>query len=254
MRMVDVMKTALTISVLLLAPATWALAQSSSLYLASEAQKAKQAAATTQPAANGSLRADAGATAPQQAGRNTAVIQSSLTSVSVPEPKVMQVNDLVGVIVRYRLRHESDSKLKQESKWDANAELAAWFRIHDRKLQQQQFRGGTPEVDFKADNKLDNKGKSDRNDVFETRLQSKVIDIKPNGNLIIVAWSHMQIDDENQYLRLTGECRKDDIAPDNTVTSDKVFALDVQTMNEGSVRDAIKRGWFKELMDDVKPF
>ena len=85
-------------------------------------------------------------------------------------------------------------------------------------------------------------------------MQGKVIDIKPNGNLIVVAWSHMQIDDENQYLRLTGECRKDDITADNTVTSDKIFALDVQTMNEGAVRDAIKRGWFKELMDDVKPF
>ncbi len=248
------MKTTLTIMVLLLGPAAWALGQSSSLYLSSEAEKARQQAAATQPAANGALRSDAGAAAPETTGRNTALLQTSLTAVSVPEPKVIQVHDLVGIIVRYRLRHKSDAKLKQESEWETNAQLSAWFRIHDRKWQQQAFRGGVPEIDFESENELENKGNADRNDVFETRLQSKVIDIKPNGNLVLVAWSHMQIDDENQYLRLTGECRKDDITADNTVISDKIFALDVQTMNEGSVRDAIKRGWFKELLDDVKPF
>ncbi|HVP10114.1 MAG TPA: flagellar basal body L-ring protein FlgH, partial [Phycisphaerae bacterium] len=152
------------------------------------------------------------------------------------------------------LRHESTSKLKQDDKWDVDAKLSAWFRIHDKKWVQQDFEGGTPQATFNNKNKLDNQGEANRRDVFETRVMAKVIDIKPNGNLIIVAWSRMEIDDEMQYLRMSGECNKQDVGADGSILSDKVFGLDVKTMNEGAVKDAVKRGWFKELSDVVKPF
>lgn len=248
------MRFGLTVLVLILGPAGWVLGQSSSLFLRDQARKAAAAEATTQPAANGALRADAGAAVAAGVSRNAALSKVSLTAITPPEPRLIKVNDLVGVIVRYRLRHESTSKLKQDDKWDANGKLSAWFRIHDNKLQQQAFAGGAPEAKFNSKNMMDNKGEAKRDDVFETRLMAKVVDIKPNGNLIIVAWSRMEIDDELQYLRMTGECNREQMSPDGTISSDKIFALEVRTMNEGAVKDAVKRGWFKELTDTVKPF
>ncbi len=239
---------------LILGSASWAPGQSSSLFKRETAQRAEPQGATTRPATNGAVPAGAGTTAPQMAGRNQALSRVSLTAVELPEPTVIKVNDLIGVIVRYRLRHQSSAKVKQESEWDVNAELEAWFRLHDSKWTNQGFRAGRPEIKFKNENELENKGKADRKDVFETRIMAKVLDVKPNGNLIIVAWQNMVIDEEVQYLRLTGECNSRDITPDGNITSDKVFALDVQTMNEGAVRDAVKRGWFKELLDSWKPF
>ena len=41
---------------------------------------------------------------------------------------------------------------------------------------------------------------------------------------------------------------------DGSILSDKIFGLEVKTMNEGAVKDAVKRGWFKEFTDVVKPF
>jgi flagellar L-ring protein precursor FlgH len=246
------MRVALMLLVLSLGPATWALGQSSSLFL--RGQSAKAASAATRPATNGALRTDAGAAMAVGPGRNAALSRVSLTAVAPSEPRVIKVNDLIGVVVRYRLRHQSTSKLKQDDKWDAQAKLDAWFRIHDRKLVEQDFERGTPELKFKSKNQLDNKGEANRSDVFETRLMAKVMDIKPNGNLILVGWSRMEIDDEMQYLRMTGECNREHISPDGTISSDKIFGLDVQTMNHGAVKDAVKRGWFKELVDGVKPF
>lgn len=237
-----------------LAPVSWALGQSSSLFLSSQARKAIQAATTTRPAENGSLRADAGTTTPQVAGRNMAVAMTSLTAIVLPEPRVYKVNDLIGVIVRHRLRYQSDAKVKQDSEWEVKAKLDAWFRLHNNKWEQQNLAGGKPQIDFKSENELENQGKSDRKDVFETRLMGKIIDIKPNGNMIIVAWARVQLDDDDQYIRLSGECSKQDISADGSVLSDKIFGLDVRTMNEGTVRDAVKRGWLKEMVDFVKPF
>ncbi len=239
---------------ILLAPACWAWGQSSSLFRQAQEAKAAQAAAATQPSANGALPANAGAAVPRTVSGNVNLTAASLTAVRLPEPKVLRVNDFVGVVIRYQLRHQSTSKLQQDDKWDVNAKLAAWFRLHDRKWVDQDFERGTPEIKFNSKNKIDNKGQADRKDVFETRVMAKVIDVKPNGNLVIVAWSRMVIDDEDQYLRLTGECNRNDITADGNITSDKIFGLDVRTMNEGAVRDAVKRGWFKEFADTAKPF
>lgn len=246
----------LTLAMLLLTfgPAGWALGQSSSLFKQSQQKQAEEQAATTKPASNGSLPANAGAGNSPSAEGNQTLKASSLTAVNLPEPKIIKVNDFVGVVVRYQLRHQSSSKIKQDSKWDANAKLSAWFRLHDQKWQQQDFQGGTPEVKFNEKNKLDNQGEANRKDMLETRVMAKVIDVKPNGTLVIVAWQRMEMDDEVQYLRMTGECNRDDITPDGNVTSDKIYGLDVRTMNEGAVKDAVKRGWFKEILDTAKPF
>lgn len=248
------MRMALIGLILAFGPASWALGQSSSLFKRAQARDAADSAATTRPAPNGALRANAGSAPSRSSGRNATLAAASLTAVKLPEPKVVKVHDLISVIVRYRLRQQSSAKMKQESEWDVNAKLEAWFRLHDGKWNNQQFRAGKPEIKFKNTNELENEGKSKRKDLFETRLMAKVLDIKPNGNLIIVGWQRVEMDEDVQYLRLTGECNRDHISPDGSILSDKIFGLEVKTMNEGSVRDAVKRGWLKEFLDGIKPF
>ncbi|MFQ5502217.1 MAG: flagellar basal body L-ring protein FlgH, partial [Phycisphaerae bacterium] len=218
------------------------------------ARQQAQSAATTQPASNGALRANAGVTVRPNSPRNEILTRLSLTAVSPPEPTVIKVNDLIGVIVRHRYNSKSDAKLKQDSEWDLTAKLEAWFRIHDRKLVQQPLRGGKPEVNFNNTNDMNNKVKSDRKDILETRMMGKVIDVKPNGNLIIIAAYSIGTDLDTQTLVMSGEVNSRDIKPDRTVTSDKIFDLKIGTASHGAVVDTIKRGWFKELVDSLKPF
>ena len=248
------MRSVSLLSIIVLASASWAAGQSNSLFLQSLEVKAQQAAAATQPAANGSLPASAGTTQTTPPIRNLPVAQLSLTAVPPAEPKLIQVNDLLTVIVRHRLRYQSEARTNQQSTWDLESTLDAWFRLHDRKWVQQDFERGTPSIEFENKNRLQNQGRADRKDIFETRVMAKVLDVKPNGNLIIGAHSRVKIGEEDQLIVLTGECNKNDIAPDNSILSDKVFALDVVTDNDGAMQDLANRGWLKRLMDDVKPF
>jgi|GEM_PF-680905 len=263
----------------------WALAQSSSLFRAHKQRTARVQRLTTQPAASGALRMNAGtqppamrfgvntlnnqmgppaqnqnrngATNPQTGQQNTqndALAQASFISTPLPQPRVLKVNDLVGVIVRHRYRSRVDARLEQRNEWDIESQLNAWFRIHNSSWEQQQFPTGNPRVAFEHENELRNLGRSDRQDILETRMQGKVIDIKPNGNLIVVASYSIDSDHDNQSLVLAGEIAQRDLGPDNTVTSDKIFGLKIGTAPTGAVQDATKRGWLKELLDVVKPF
>lgn len=262
--------------ILAFAPVSWALAQSSSLFRAHRVRQNTSRALTTRPAANGAIQTNTGAmnqamgtmtpvTSQAQAAngqsgamasgvQNPALAQMSLISTPAPQPKVIKINDLLGVIVRHRYRSQIDSRLQQDNEWDLESKLDAWFRIHDRKWQQQGFAGGTPEVKFSHSSELENQGRTDRRDVLETRMQGKVIDVKPNGNLIIVASYSISSDHDTQSLVLSGEVNQRDITADNTVTSDKVFGLKIGSAPTGAVMDATKRGWLKELVDKVRPF
>jgi flagellar L-ring protein precursor FlgH len=249
------------ISIFAFAPAGWAVAQSSSLFHAHVRQQQVIQSQTTQPAANGTIRTNAGTVngtqtpqGQQPQVQNLALASVSLISTPMPEPKVIRVNDLLGVIVRHRYRSQIDARMQQDSEWDVESRLDAWFRIHDKRWQQQDFGGGRPEIGLSHQNEMENRGRTDRRDVLETRMQGKVIDVKPNGNLIIVAYYSISSDHDTQSLVLTGEVNQRDITADNTVTSDKVFALKIGSAPTGAVKDATKRGWLKELIDTVKPF
>lgn len=236
-------------------PAGWSMGQSSSLYLQAQDRSMAMQAASTQPTPNGAMSAASLSMGASPAGGSNPMLGAySLTAVATPEPRVIKVNDLIGVIVRHRLRYQSDARLQQQSRWGLNSKLNAWFRFHDQKWVQQDFEGGTPNVRFNNESNLQNQGRTNRNDVFETRVKAKVIDIKPNGVLVIIAFARVKIDEEDQYIRLTGECHKDDIGQDGNVLSDKVFGLDVRTENEGAMKDLAKRGWLKGLLDEYKPF
>lgn len=234
--------------------AGWAMGQSSSLFLKSQTVKAQAVAAATQPAVNGTQRTSAGAVIAPREVRNPVLLQTSLTAVPSPERQLIRVGDFVSVVVRHRLNYQSLGRNQQNSKWDVKSKLSAWFRISDGKWVQQDFEGGTPEVNFKNENKLQNNANFDRRDAFETRVMAKIIDVKPNGNLVIMARQSVKIDSEDQFVELTGECNKSDIGPNKTITSDKIFDLNVRTNNDGEVRHGIKGGWLKTGWDRVKPF
>lgn len=255
-RQIDIsVRTASIAAIAVIVPAGWAFAQSSSLFLKSQAGKAQMAAATTQPAPNGAMRTNAGTVVAPREVRNPVLLTNSLTAVAAPEKQMIKIGDFISVVVRHRLNYQSTGRNQQNSKWDLNSKLSAWFRISDdRKLIQQDFGGGTPEVKFKNENKLQNDANFNRNDAFETRVMAKIIDIKPNGNLVIMARQSVKIDSEDQFVVLTGECARADIGPTRSVTSDKVFDLNVRTSNDGEVRHAVKGGWLKSGWDKVKPF
>ena len=248
------MRYAVPILILVFLPTSWAFGQSSSLYRAHLERETKKAEATTKPTKTGALRTNAGTTSTANRPRNEALAAVSLTAVSAPKPVELKVNDLIGVIVRHRYSSQTDAKMEQSSEWDVESQLDAWFRIHDRKWLAQDLAGGKPQVGFSNKNDLENEGKVKRTDVLETRLKGRILDVKPNGNLFIVASYQIGTDDDVQRLVLSGIVSPKDITVDGSVTSDKIAELKLDTKPEGSVYDAVKRGWLKEALDAIKPF
>ncbi|MBU0640601.1 MAG: flagellar basal body L-ring protein FlgH [Planctomycetes bacterium] len=192
--------------------------------------------------------------APYAEAVNPVLARYSAIAVEVPEPERIEVNDLVTIIIRETKSSLSDSKMKSEKDWALEAELSKWFRldVHDQ-LVPQTFAGGTPGAKFDFENQYEGKGKLDRKDTLTTRVTARVVDVKPNGTLVLEAANSVEVDEEKYNVTLTGTCRSEDVTAQNSVLSTQIFGLHIDIQHTGAARDAARRGWLMRLFDLARP-
>jgi len=177
----------------------------------------------------------------------------SWISVTAPGPRLFKVNGLLTVIVRQQRSFEIEADLKTQKKWDIKSELEAFFKPVEGGLGAATFHRGKPNVDYTFDNKLNSKGDTSREDRLTTRITCRIIDVKPNGLLVVEGRGRIKHDDEVSSITLTGTCRKEDVTADNTLLSTQIADLDINIANEGALKAAATRGWIPKLIDWLKP-
>ena len=76
---------------------------------------------------------------------------------------------------------------------------------------------------------------------FEARLASIVVDVLPNGNLVVSGRREIRIDKETKLIEFSGIVRRYDIANDNTVQSELVANAEVRYRGSGPLTDSGQR-------------
>jgi flagellar L-ring protein precursor FlgH len=235
-----------------------ALAQSSSLWRAPENRLTGQVSAS----GNQEYGSIAGSTAfsavgPKETSRPVTRTIEAMSLIAIPSvpARKFKINDLIAIIVRQQKKYEADGKLDTKKEWDVTGKLKDWFRFYPhRRLGTDQLSNGDPGFDFEFENELKSKAKNNRKDKFTTRIQATIIDVKPNGNLVLEATTTEEHDEERFTITLTGMCRSEDVTPDNSILSTQLAELVLIEKNSGAVRDATRRGWIPKALDWLRPF
>ena len=112
------------------------------------------------------------------------------------------------------------------------------------------------EFGMAAESKNELKGKADYKDErsFVDFITVVVVDIMPNGNLLVMGTRNRNIAGDIQIIEVSGIVRPSDIAFDNTIESKKVADFRVVTKNKGIAAPYNKPGWLGRIFDIVWPF
>src|SRR6185295_11636957 len=87
--------------------------------------------------------------------------------------------------------------------------------------------------DITGNHTYDGKGSTARNSAFSTTIAARVVEVLPNGDLVVQASKEVLINREKQTMTLTGVVRQYDIAPSNIVSSSFVADLRVNLSGKG---------------------
>ncbi len=198
--------------------------------------------------------AESGVGRPQErASANPVLDRTSLIAVELADPKQFRIHDIVTIVVQENKKFESEGENIARRRFELSSELNEWFRFSEGKLVAETFPNGMPNIDYKLDSRTQNRGENEREDRLVARIAAEVIDVKPNGNLVIEARRRIWHDEEEIIVSLTGVCRSTDITPDNTILSSKVADFDFVAKHTGAVRDQSRRGWATRLFDFLRP-
>jgi flagellar L-ring protein precursor FlgH len=193
--------------------------------------------------------------APQELGR-TAGAQASMLFLEPPKQRSFMAHDLVTIIVDETSKQTSSQSL--DTKKEASADLSVGALVDPWALLELRLRQGelTDEKLLEAGlkNKFKGEGDYERSDNFNAKITAEIIEVKPNGTLVLQATKTISKDEEVQTLVLAGVARQEDITDRNTILSTQMANLSITVENEGAVRDAAKKGLLTRVMDAVFNF
>ncbi|MBZ0171127.1 MAG: flagellar basal body L-ring protein FlgH, partial [Phycisphaerales bacterium] len=193
---------------------------------------------------------------PTPVGTRMDLRTTSMYLVDPPEPRVFRAHDLITVIVNENSKASSDQSLdtNKESKYEDKLNSI----LDPMQLLQLRLRGGDINaldlLDLEAKHEFKGDGKYDRKDQFSAQIAAEVIDVKPNGNLVLQAKKSIVMDGEHKTLVLSGLARQEDITNANTVLSSQMADLRLDVQHEGELRKSSEKGLFTRVLDTLFNF
>src|SRR5258706_4304723 len=196
---------------------------------------------------NGSILRASGSSMKYSA-RNAAAVQPQ-------QPRVIKQHDLVTIIVREESQSSSTGTTDLKKNADLDMKVESYLKLNLKNFGVEGVTPATtPELKASGSRNLKGEAQVDRTDVLTARIGAEVIDVKPNGTLVLQAHKFIKTDDEEQEFTLTGTCRAEDVTPNNSVLSTTLHDLNVKKNAKGAARDTTKRGWIPRLLDFINPF
>jgi flagellar L-ring protein precursor FlgH len=184
---------------------------------------------------------------------------TSYISVQPTKPKRYQKNDIVTVVVRQDSQSTTNGTANSKKTQDFDLAFQQFLQLGTTAngvpmATNVSNPSSLPEIKFKYANDRQSDASQNRQDSLAWRISATVVDVKPNGTIVLQATAHLSVDKEQQDYTLSGICRVEDIAVDNTILSTQLADLSVSKQTKGEVRDGTRRGWLNQIIDVVNPF
>lgn len=177
----------------------------------------------------------------------------SLIYVPAPEPIVVKVHDIISILVDEKSSVTVDSRFNRNRTETLKAELKEFMRINEMgNLAPAAL--NSPKIDAQLQGRLQSTGQLADREGIQYRIAAIVVDIRPNGNLILEARKSIRTNRDVWEYRLTGEIRSKDVNRDNTALSENIANLNIEKHQRGKVYQSTKRPWGVVLYDWFFPF
>ncbi len=117
--------------------------------------------------------------------------------------------------------------------------------------------GGTPvtvngydtSVAMGAKNGFEGQSESAQSNSLQGNISVSVVKVLPNGNLMVRGEKWVMLNNGNEYIRVTGVVRSEDVNADNTVLSQRVGNARIQYGGTGDFANSQERGWLAQFFN-----
>ena len=114
--------------------------------------------------------------------------------------------------------------------------------------------GSSPLLSTTTNSNLSTTGETKRENYVTTTVGARVIQLLPGGVLQVEGAREIRVNEETQYLVVSGLIRSKDIAMDNSILSTQMADTRIEYFGKGVLADKQRQGWLTRLLDNIWPF
>jgi len=165
--------------------------------------------------------------------------------------------DSLTIVINERSRIDNETNRKLEKKDDRTASMSGTLdpaNLVGHPVGKTVF--DFPRLSFasSAETKFDGDSEFESDHSLQDQVTVTVVDVLPNGNLVVAGGRQRQTDGDLQTIEVTGIVRPSDIAFNNTVSSSRVADFRISYAGKGSEKQYTRPGWFARILDLINPF
>jgi flagellar L-ring protein precursor FlgH len=176
---------------------------------------------------------------------NGAIFQTHMAAETLfsPERRPQRVGDTMSVEIQLATTASSRSKTDAARK----TELAA---KGPGNLSKEAVLAPLWNLDAQASGSNDFKGNgsADTESRFDGQLTVSVINVMPNGHLLVAGERALAVNGERNHLRFSGLVNPRDIRRGNVVSAAQVANAAIEMASDGAIGDATRRSWMQRVL------
>ena len=151
------------------------------------------------------------------------------------DAKAARLHDVVQIVVSESLAASTDGQVKNQRASNASSALTSLFGKLKASNALQNLIGQNSASGLTA------QGQSTTNASLTTTFGGEVVDVLPNGMLVVQATRQLTFSQQTQLIRLRGLVRPEDVSAQNLVQSTAMTDLELEVTGKGIVNDSTYR-------------
>ena len=184
------------------------------------------------------------------APRKGSIWQTTDRNTLFLDNKARNIGDIVTVYVVERSEAAKKANTKLDRNSDSSAVLTGAFNLTT-------LLGANTPLDQGAvgsAHKFQGKADTDRESELTATISCIVTEVFSNGNLRIEGRQDITVNNENQYILVSGIIRPEDISPQNSVQSFQMADARIEYSGEGDINDQQSPSWLNRFFSTVNLF
>jgi flagellar L-ring protein FlgH len=168
-----------------------------------------------------------------------------------PPSKIM-VHDIITIEVDEKAEVIVNSRFNRQRNGTYKVQLKDFIRFGDGKLLD--AAASTPGIEGLLQNRLQTIGQGTDSEGITYKIAATVVDVLPNGTIILEARKSIRTNQDFFEYRLTGRVDQSKIKPDRSARTEDLAELKIERIQRGKVFDSTKANWGTRILDIITPF
>jgi flagellar L-ring protein precursor FlgH len=187
-------------------------------------------------------------------GRELTLEATSFYYQKAEPVRVLKLNDIIRVRVVEAATMNAEGNINRRKQYQLQAQLIDWVKFDNGNLETNPNSGGDPTINGVYQGQGQARSNLNTKEGMQFTIAATIVDIRPNGHLVVEAHSTVRNNDEIWDQSLSGIVPPDRVDPKGEVRSEDIAELAIYKQERGQVRDGYRRGWMYWLLDKYGMF